>query len=408
MKNCCRICKSDDLYEFLDLGFTPPADHFLKSDQLSKPEIYYPLKVLMCRSCGLAQLSYTVEPEELYRNEYPYESSMTNSGQRHWQEFAKTVCETYQVKSEDLVVDIGSNVGVLLESFKNQGTNVLGVDPASNIARIAEKRGIETWDEFFSLNVSKQIVTSKQKAKIVTATNVFAHVDDLHSFMSAIDLLLDHKGVFIFEAPYFGNLIKHQEYDTIYHEHLSYLLLEPILHLLKPYSMEVIDVQERDIHGGSFRVFISKKGEYKTHQRVHQFLENEQKSLWRNEKKLLNFADNVRENRKDLNQLLNKLKLEGKKLAAVSAPATGMTLLNYCGIGPDTLDFVTEKSTLKKGRFCPGTHIKVVDDSELINKNIDYALLLAWNFSEEIMSNLEDFKSKGGKFIIPIPHPKII
>jgi len=408
MKNCCRICKSDDLYEFLDLGFTPPADHFLKSDQLSKPEIYYPLKVLMCRSCGLAQLSYIVNPEELYRTNYPYESSMTHSGQLHWCEFAKTVCETYQVKSEDLVVDIGSNVGVLLESFKNQGTNVLGVDPASNIVRIAQERGIETWDEFFSLNISKKIVTSKQKAKIISATNVFAHVDDLHSFMSAVDFLLDDKGVFIFEAPYFGNLIKHQEYDTIYHEHLSYLLLEPILRLLKPYSMEVIDVQERDIHGGSFRVFISKKGEYNTHQRVHQFLESEQKSLWRDEKKLLNFADNVRKNRKDLNQLLNKLKLEGKKLAAVSAPAKGMTLLNYCRIGPETLDFVTEKSTLKKGRFCPGTHIKVVDDSELLNKNIDYALLLAWNFSEEIMSNLEDFKSKGGKFIIPIPHPKII
>ena len=408
MKNYCRICKSVDLYEFLDLGFTPPADHFLKVDQLNKPEIYYPLKVLMCRTCGLAQLNYIVCPEELYRNDYPYESSMTNSGLRHWQEFAKTVCETYQVKSEDLVVDIGSNVGVLLESFKNQGTNVLGVDPASNIARIAEKRGIETWDKFFSFSVSEQIVSSKQRAKIITATNVFAHIDDLHSFMSAINLLLAHKGVFIFEAPYFGNLIKHQEYDTIYHEHLSYLLLEPILHLLKPYSMEVIDVQERDIHGGSFRVFISKKGEYNTHQRVHQFLENEQKSLWRDEKKLFNFADNVKQNRKDLIQLLNKLKFEGKKLAAVSAPAKGMTLLNYCGIGTETLEFVTEKSTLKKDRFCPGTHLKVVDDSELINKDIDYALLLAWNFSEEIMTNLSEYKSKGGKFIIPIPHPKII
>jgi 2-polyprenyl-3-methyl-5-hydroxy-6-metoxy-1,4-benzoquinol methylase len=392
----------------LDLGFTPPADQFLRPSQLKEPETYYPLEVMMCRKCGLAQLSYVVPSEVLYRRDYPYESSMTKSGQIHWDEFAETVCKTYNVSNNDLVVDIGSNVGVLLGSFKKQGAKVLGIDPASNIVRIAEKRGIETWDEFFAPDIASKVVQEKQAAKIITGTNVFAHVDDLKSFMKAVNTLLDPKGVFIFEAPYFGNLIKFLEYDTIYHEHLSYLLLEPIIHLVKPHNMEVIDVQERDIHGGSFRVFIARKGQIQAHERVKKFLENEINAQWKDENKLKEFANQVQQNRYRLNHLLYKLKLKGKKLAAVSAPAKGMTLLNYCRIGPETLEFISEKSTLKKGRVCPGTHIPVVDDAELVNQNIDYALLLAWNFSEEIMNNLKEYQAKGGKFIIPIPEPIII
>ena len=408
MVTYCRICGSSELFKFLDLGFSPPADQFLRPSQLNAPETYYPLEVLMCENCALAQLSYVVPGEVLYRRDYPYESSITKSGQLHWDEFAENVSKAYNIKSTDLVVDIGSNVGVLLESFKKIGCNVLGIDPATNIVRIAEKRGIETWDEFFAPDIASRIVEEKGYAKIITGTNVLAHVDDLDKFMESVNTLLDNNGIFIFEAPYFGNLIKFLEYDTIYHEHLSYFLLEPIIHLVKANQMEVIDVEERDIHGGSFRVFIGKRGYHEPHERVARFLENERVNKWRSKKQLFKFASRVENNRKELHTLLYELKNQGKKLAAVSAPAKGMTLLNYCRLGPETLSFATEKSSLKIGRFCPGVHIPVVEDSELIESDIDYALLLAWNFSEEIMNNLKDYKALGGKFIIPIPKPKII
>ena len=408
MKTHCRICGSSNLFTFLDLGFTPPADQFLRKNQLTEPETSYPLKVMMCRVCGLAQLSHIVHCEILYRRDYPYESSITKSGQTHWDEFAKTVCATYELTKKDLVVDVGSNVGVLLSAFKNNGASVLGVDPASNIVRIAEKRGIETINDFLDSTVAKKIVNLKGKAKVITATNVFAHVDDLHSFIKAVKLLLDEKGIFIVEAPYFGNLLKYLEYDTIYHEHLSYLLLKPIMHLVKMHDMEVIDVQERDIHGGSFRVFIARKGKLKVQENVRNFVQTETLANYIDEENFKTFAKDVSANRKNLQNLILDLRLQGKRIAAVSAPAKGMTLLNYCRLGPETLSFVTEKSRLKIGRYCPGVHIPVVEDSELIKQNIEFALLLAWNFSEEIISNLSEFKNKGGKFIIPIPTPKII
>jgi len=404
----CRICGSNNLFEFLDLGFTPPADQFLREDQLRQPETHYPLTVLMCEDCSLAQLSYVVPGEVLYRRDYPYESSMTQSGQLHWDEFAQTVCKSYRIGVGDLVVDIGSNVGVLLGSFAKQGANTLGIDPASNIVRIAEKRGIETWDEFFSPKIAAKVVREKGNAAVITATNVFAHVDDLKAFMEAVDILLSKNGVFIFEAPYFGNLINFLEYDTIYHEHLSYLLLEPIIKLAKQFGMEVSDVLERDIHGGSFRVFLSRIGERPINERVANFLQREKEGKWSCPDTLNKFSSKVKKNREELTSILNSLKSSGKKIAAVSAPAKGMTLLNYCRIGPETLDFVTEKSTLKIGRHCPGVHIPVLNDDALISNKVDYALLLAWNFSEEIMNNLKNFKESGGKFIIPIPNPKIL
>jgi len=408
MATRCRICGSNNLFEFLDLGFTPPVDQFLREDQLRQPETHYPLTVLMCEECSLAQLSYVVPGEVLYRRDYPYESSMTQSGQLHWDEFAETVCNCYSISEGDLVVDIGSNVGVLLGSFAKQGANILGIDPASNIVRIAEKRGIETWDEFFSLNVAEKAVREKGNASVITATNVFAHVDDLKSFMQAVDILLSKNGIFIFEAPYFGNLINFLEYDTIYHEHLSYLLLKPIIKLASQFGMEVSDVLERDIHGGSFRVFISRIGEHKINERVQKFLRRESNSKWSCPATLKEFSKKVNRNRDDLTSMLNSLKSSGKKVAAVSAPAKGMTLLNYCRIGPESLNFVTEKSTLKIGRYCPGVHIPVLDDDALTNNKIDFELLLVWNFSKEIMNNLKKLRERGGKFIIPIPQPRIV
>jgi SAM-dependent methyltransferase len=402
------MCKSAQLTQFLDLGFTPPADQFLRKEQLREPEVYYPLPVVICSDCGLVQLNYVVSPEILYRRDYPYEASITRTGQRHWQEFATSTVRRLGLGSGDLVVDIGSNVGILLEAFRTAGTRILGVDPASNIVRIAEKRGVETIDEFFSPDVARRIVSDKGSAALITGTNVFAHVDDLDQFMTAIDILLNSRGVFIFEAPYLLNLINSLEYDTIYHEHLSYLSAKPLITFVQRFGMEVFDIEERDIHGGSFRVFITRKGKMPIAPGVAEFVAREEKVGLYDLTSLSRFSAAVEKNRQELRGLLCRLKGDGKRICAVSAPAKGMTLLNYCRIGTETLDFITEKSTLKIGRFTPGMHIPVVPDDELLNQLPDYALLLAWNFADEIMENLKDYREGGGKFIIPIPHPRIV
>jgi SAM-dependent methyltransferase len=404
----CRMCKSSNLTKFLDLGFTPPADQFLRPEQLREPEVYYPLEVMICNECGLAQLSHIVSPEILYRHDYPYEASLTSTGQRHWAEFARTVTERLGLGADDLVIDIGSNVGVLLEAFKSNGTRILGVDPASNIVRIAEKRGIETLNEFFSMNVARQILSTKGQAAVITGTNVFAHINDLDDMMMAVESLLTPQGVFIIEAPYFVNLIKNLEYDTIYHEHLSYLSVKPLVRFFARFQMEVFEIDQRDIHGGSFRVYVSRAGMRPVSPVVAELLRQEEAMGVHQPSVLTDFALAVQQNRRELTWLLQELKHKGERIAGVSAPAKGMTLLNYCRIGPEILDFVTEKSTLKIGRVTPGTHIPVEPDSRLIEETPGYALLLAWNFATEIMENLRDYRSKGGKFIIPIPRPHII
>jgi SAM-dependent methyltransferase len=404
----CRLCNSKELYKFLDLGFTPPADEFRRQEALAESVVFYPLDVYMCEDCGLAQLGYVVSPAVLYRHDYPYESSTTNTGKKHFHLFAAEVVNEFNLNKNDLVVDIGSNVGVLLQGFKIKGTKVLGIDPAANIVRIAEKRGIETWNDFFSIDVAQKIVKEKGTASIVTGTNVFAHINDLHAFMSAVRYLLNKKGVLIIEAPHFLHLLKNLEYDTIYHEHLSYISIEPLVPFLKSFDMEIIKIEQKDIHGGSIRIFISKSKNYPIQKSVDNILKLEKKSGLRKKSTLTNFAKKVEKNRADLMWMLRKLKHDGKRIVAVSAPAKGMTLLNYCKIGRETLDYVTEKSSLKIGRYTPGDHIPVHGDSKLLEDMPDFALLLAWNFSKEIIENLHEYKKRGGKFIIPIPNPVII
>ena len=404
----CRMCRSEDLYQFLDLGFMPPADEFLRQEQLRYSRNYYPLEVLMCRGCGLAQLSYVVSPEVLYRHDYPYEASTTRTGREHFGRFAAETVTRFGLGAKDLVVDVGSNVGVLLGNFKAQGTRILGIDPAANIVRIAEKNGIPTLNELFSVELAAKIRKEHGKAALITASNCFAHIHDLFDFARGLQTLLTPDGVFILEAPHFLDLVKNLEYDTIYHEHLSYLSLKPLIPFFRGRGLEVFDVQMQSIHGGSFRVFVGRRGRHAVTPRVRQCLKAEAARGLHEERTLRRFAAAVAKNRDELLWLLYSLKHKGKRVVAVSAPAKGMTLLNYCKIGTETLDFVTEKSTLKIGRFTPGSHIPVLPDSELLKEMPDYALLLAWNFSKEIMANLSEYTRRGGKFIVPIPRPRIV
>ncbi len=407
LKNC-RLCDGTDLYEYLNLGFTVPADQFRKKEELEYPEIRYPLKVVVCKNCGHSQLSHVVNPKILYQFDYPYESSTTKTGKMHWDKFASDVVNRLDLKKGDLVVDVGSNVGTLLSSFKDLGMKVAGIDPAPNMVTVANENGIPTICDFFGVNSTQEVLGRFGSASVIVGTNVFAHINDLNKVMRMVKMLLTDDGVFIFESPYFKHLVKNLEYDTIYHEHLSYLSIKPLVPFFAKYGMEIFAVEESEIHGGSIRVYIGRKGHRKVDPIIDSMIKEEERLGLHSNEALDEFAKRVAKNRSDLMFLIKDLMAQGKTIAIVSTPAKGMTLLNYCGITNRHVLFATEKTKLKIGRYTPGGHIPIVPDSELLAHQPDYALLLAWNFSKEIMENLKEYSNKGGKFIIPIPEPKIV
>jgi len=404
----CRMCNSEKLYSFLDLGFVPPADGILEKQDLDKHEIMFPLKVMQCLDCGLTQLTYAVNPKLLYGEKYLYESSITETGKKHFFDMADEVCKKLNLAKDSLIVDIGSNVGILLEGFKINGMNVLGIDPAPKICKIANERGIETWQNFMSVEVAEKIVAQKGKAKVVTGTNVFAHIDDKEGLMEALNILLDGDGIFIVEAPYFTDLFEKLEYDTIYLDHLEYLSVKPMVKFFNKHNMDLFDVEKQDIHGTSARYFVCRKGNKEIKQSVKELINLEEKKGIYKKENLDDFSEKVKQHRHKMINLLRDLKKQGKKIVAISAPAKGNTLLNYCKIGTDLLDHATEKATIKHGKYTPGMHIPIVSEDRLLQDKPDYGLILAWNFAGEIMKNNEKFKQAGGKFIIPIPEPTII
>lgn len=393
-KTECRICKGTDLYCFLDLGFQPHSDQFRLS--LDEPELQYPLRLERCRGCGFVQLDYVVPPSDLYQADYLYESSITQTGSAHWAELASTVSKKLGLGQGCGVIDIGSNDGTLLSKFASLGMNVHGIDPCAEIADIAIRNGIPTVKDFFSEDALRTAMKGLPRTDLVTGTNVFAHIDDLDAILQAVTETIGD-GVFVFESPYFGNFYEGLQYDTVYHQHLSYLALRPLIPFFEKYDLPIFDVECTPIHGGSFRVYAGRSRERRV--AVDEMLANEN---W-TDADMDDFAAKVRQNREDLFGLIYTLWKEGKTIAAVSCPAKGQTLLNYTGIGR-FLSFATDKSKLKQGRYTPGTHLEVFSDAALTRQKPDYALLLAWNFADEIIRNNKDYT---GRWIIPIPNPII-
>ena len=403
----CRMCNSEKLELFLDLGNIPRVDRFLSRKELNQIEQLFPLTVYLCEDCGLAQLGFVVPDSKLFNEEYAYESSTTKDRRENHNQLAKDVCNDFKIVEKSLVVDIGSNVGVLLHCFKNLGMKVIGVDASSNIVKKANDNGIETILGFFNKEIVDKIINKYHKASIITATNLFAHIQNYESFMIDLKQLLETDGIFVFQVPHFLKLIKNVEYDTIYHEHISYFGLKPLIKFFEEHQMELFDVVETDIDGGSIRCFVSHKGQFTKSLNINKILMEENNEEIYNIKRLKKFEKDVIQQKADLKKILEQLKQDGKKIVGVGAPAKGITLLNYCNIDKDILEYLTEKSSLKIGKFCPGMHIPVVTDEKLLEDKPDYALILAWNFAEEIMNNLKEYEKLGGKFLIPIPTPKI-
>jgi 2-polyprenyl-3-methyl-5-hydroxy-6-metoxy-1,4-benzoquinol methylase len=404
----CRVCGGEGLQEFLSLGETPLANQFLRKDQLNSREPRYPLEVAFCSRCGLVQLSHVVSPERMFRN-YLYTSSMSRTLRYHFSQLATEAVQKFHLPKGAFVVDIGSNDGTLLKEFQAHGLRTLGIEPAANIAKMAEARKVETLNTFFTPEAASCVVETKGNADLITGTNVFAHVADLESFLRGIDRLLKETGIFLIEVPYLVDLLENTEFDTIYHEHLSYFAVRPLTVLFRKFRMEIQDIQRVPIHGGSIRVFVKRSSNpLPISDSVEHFLSLEEERGLKSLKTYQAFAERVVTIKERLLHLLEDLKSEGNRIVGYGASAKGNTLLNYCGIGPETLDYIVDNIPLKQGLYTPGMHIPVLPEEKLREDQPDMALILAWNFAEEIMEKQQEYREKGGRFIVPIPDPRII
>lgn len=404
----CRLCKNSKLKKIINLGSTPPANSFLKKTQINKFESFFPLHVNFCPVCRQLQLSHVVSPDILFRD-YVYVSSTSPVFTKHFEDYAKDITKVLNLKKESLVIDIGSNDGILLKPFKKLGMRVIGVDPATKIARKATNEGVQTYPEYLTENLAEEIVKKHGQASAVTANNVFAHVDNLDQLTKAVKILINKEGVLIIEAPYLVVFLQKNLFDTIYHEHLSYLSVKPLVSFFKRHEMKIIDVWETSSHGGSIRVFVSKEeSSQKVNPSVRKLLKKEERLGLDNMDTYTQFANRIKQNKKELTKLLKTLKKKGAKIAGFGAPAKGNTLLNYFKIGNETLDYIVDDSSYKQNLFTPGTHIPVVSPKILGKEKPDYIFILAWNFAEPIMNNLSEYKEDGGHFIIPVPKPHII
>ncbi len=405
-RKSCRVCGSGDFVKIIDLGKQPLANAFLAKKDFDF-EKKYPLRVYFCKKCHLVQLLDVVSPDTLF-GDYVYVSSTSPSFVAHFKSYAEELNSRFGIKGR-LVVDLGSNDGILLKPLKKLGAVVLGIDPAKDIAKKATKEGIETWPDFFSPVLAEKILKKKGWAKIITANNTFAHIDDSKGVVNGVKKLLSDDGVFVIEVPYLIDFLEKKLFDTIYHEHLSYFALEPLVALMDGSGMNVFDVQRVPSHGGSVRVFIQKKGGPHAPSRSLKELSGKEKSLKLDKiSTYKKFAVEVGDNKKKLIRLLKSLKSKGANIAGYGAPAKGNTLLNYVGINNKILEYIVDDSPYKQGLYTPGTHIPVVNIAHIKSDHPDFLIILAWNYAESIISKCREFQSRSGKFIIPIPEPKII
>ena len=403
----CLGCAGDLPDAFLDLGEMPLANSYIKAGDESKEEISYKLAVAYCPRCHLVQITHRVSPEDLFGN-YLYFSSFSDAFLKHSQEMADTLINRFALDSSSLVMEIGSNDGYLLEFFQRKGVPVLGIEPAKNIAKVANGKGIRTLDVFFGIGQVKEILSVSGQADVIIGNNVLAHVPLINELMSAVNLCLKPNGCAVFEFPYLRDLLENTEFDTIYHEHVFYYSLNAIKALAQRAGLEMYDADRQGVHGGSLRVFLQKGQKYEVTERARLMLAEEQKYGITDAGIYQRFASRVVELKRELRDLLGGLKKSGKTIAAYGAAAKGNTLLNYLGIDNKTIDFVVDRSTYKQGMLLPGTKIPILHQDELMKKQPDYTLILAWNFAQEIMEQQSQYHSKGGKFIIPVPKPRVI
>lgn len=399
----CRTCGSDRLKLFLAMGDHPPANMFLRSDELNQSHKAWPLNAQACLDCGLIQVADQV-PADYYRH-YLYVPSGAATMHDHFAGLADVLVD--QAKG-GLIVDIGCNDGLMLGFAAKKGARVLGVDPAANIAPMAEERGVPVHIAYFSPQVASELRETHGPAAVIAATNTFNHIDDLTGFVKGVITLLADDGVFVVEVPWAKSIIEKNQFDNVYHEHISELSLRSMVELGKRTGLEVVDVDLLPVHAGSLRVFMRRPGKESVSNRVTDFLAQEDAAGVRDSAAYDRFGERARLAKHDLLALLDDLKAGGAKIAGYGAPAKGNTILNYYGIGPDRLDYLVDRNPLKHGTYSPGMQIPILPVEVIQDHKPDYLLVLAWNFFDEIRSQLADYEAAGGRFIVPLPSPQVV
>ncbi len=405
--NCCQICSSKEISEIIDFGHQAPCDSLIWPEQLSQPETRYPLKLIRCKKCGLVQIDHVVAAEELFFADYPYRSGITSTLANNLRNTASTIVKRYKLAKGSLAIDLGSNDGTLLEGFQREDMKVLGIEP-TNIAKLANKKGIKTIQKFFNNSLVSEITKEFGNAEVVTACNMFAHVAELGSLITGVENLLVDDGLFVSESHYLMDLIDTVQYDSIYHEHLKYYSVKSIIELFNYYNFTVIDIDRIPNYGGSIRVFARKGKSHKVSNKVKNLLQDEIDRGLYEESIYQKFTKKIKNSKLQLQNLVLQAKNNNQTIVGVGCPGRATTLLSYCNLDKDTLSYIAEQSTsLKLGLFTPGTYIPIVDEKIMLEEQPDFAIILSWHYWEPIVKNL---RAKGlkSKVVIPLPEVKII
>lgn len=408
VRETCRLCDSTRMRPVMSFANTPPGNHFVSEEDLGIEQKSYPLRVNFCDNCAHLQLSVVVDPKILYQKKYSYVSATSPIFVEHLCNYAHIMVDKFNLSHRSLVIDIGSNDGTTLSFFKRAGCKVLGIDPAIEIVQRANANGIETLCDFFNLGIAEKNVDQYGKANLITSHNACAHIDDLQNVIKGVKHWLADDGIFIMEVGYLLDVYKNGWFDTIYHEHLDYHSVAPLIPFFTQMGMEVIDVEWVKPQGGSIRVFVQKKnGPFPIQESVMRFVNLEKKEGLHDAETFTKFNERIGRSKQSLQTVLQKIKQQGKTIAGYGAPTKATTLLSHFELG-DVLSFIVEDNKLKQGLYTPKYHIPVLSADALYEKKPDYLLILAWNFAENIMERHRAYRSSGGKFIVPLPEAKIL
>ena len=406
----CRFCNNSLKYVFADLGETPLANSYLTKEMISKVEKKFPLKALVCEKCFLVQVDEFEKPQNIF-NDYAYFSSFSTSWLDHVKSFADEMVNRFNLSENDQIIEIASNDGYLLKNFRNKKIPVLGIEPASNVAKIAENKGISTTVAFFSSETAQKIIDSGIKANLLIAFNVLPHVPDLTDFVLGIKKIIHENGIIVIQfSAYLLDVIEKCEFDMIYHEHFSYFSLSTLKKIFEAYDLEIFDTHKIPVHGGSLRLFLKPKKNttIKIHENVEKILKEEEKFGVKEVTTYVEFQKSVEKSKKNIQEFFINAKNETKKIVCYGAAAKGNTVLNLCGITKDDIDYVVDISPYKQGKFLPGTHIPIYTPEKIKETKPNYIVILAWNLKDEIIEQMNFVKEWGGKFVVLIPEVKIL